>query len=44
MAGDAGSPGEHGRCWFWSRLVIAQAVIVIWALFAHDRDVATDRY
>jgi hypothetical protein len=26
------------------RLVIAQAVIVIWALAAHGRDVATDRY
>jgi hypothetical protein len=28
----------------WSRLVIAQAVIVIWTLAADDRDVATDRY
>jgi hypothetical protein len=29
---------------FWSLLVIALDVFVIWALAAHGRDVATDRY
>jgi len=29
---------------FWSMLIIALDVFVIWALAAHGRDVATDRY
>jgi len=29
---------------FWSMLIIALDIFVIWALAAHGRDVATDRY